>query len=95
MKYLLTLLCSLEVLDGITTHWAATKGLIREWNPLVNHIAGDWYFILMKAFGALFCSFILYRIYKRFPKIGIISTNSIVMFYGIVLLWNSYTLFRP
>jgi hypothetical protein len=95
MKYLLILSCTLEILDGITTHWAVTKGLIREWNPLVSYIAGDWYFILLKAFGSLFCALILYKIYKRFPKIGIISVNSIVMFYGIVFLWNSYALFRP
>jgi len=92
MKYLLALLCSLEILDGIFTRWAVTKGLVREWNPLVAHIAGDWHFLLLKSAGALLCVLALWSIHRYFPRVAFAGAGCVVAFYGTVLAWNSLTL---
>jgi hypothetical protein len=49
---------------------------------------------LMKIAGAFLCVFLLWLVYKRFPKISLISTSGIVIFYATVFTWNLSVLFR-
>jgi hypothetical protein len=93
MKYLVILLCSLEILDGIITHWAVTKGLVQEANPLMAHIAGNWDFLLLKVVGALLCALVLFSVHRYFPRIALTGAQSAVTFYWIVLVRNFTTLF--
>jgi hypothetical protein len=43
---------------------------------------------MLKVIGALLCVWILWLLYRRFRKIAMITTSSIVLFYGAVMLWN-------
>jgi hypothetical protein len=94
MKYLIYSLISLEVLDGAVTHWSVRRGLVQEGNPLMASIAGDWNFLILKAAGAALSAVVLWRLYQHFPRIALTVTSSIMVFYGVVLAWNSSILFN-
>jgi hypothetical protein len=89
MKYLLGLLVILVVLDGLLTQGLVNGGLAREGNPLLRPLVGEAGFIVLKVVGALLCAFILWDIYRRFPRVAIIATSCFVVAYGAIVLWNS------
>ena len=88
MKYLLSLLVTFEISDGVLTHFLISDGVAREGNPLLLPLVGETNFLILKVVGGLLCAFILWDIYKRFPKVALISTSCFVAFYGVVVLWN-------
>lgn len=88
MKYLLILLIVLVTSDGLVTQFLIKGGLAREGNPFLEPIVGETGFLILKAVGALVCAVILWDIYKRFPKVALISTSTFVLFYGVIVLWN-------
>ena len=88
MKYLLGLLIVLVTSDGLLTNILIKNGLAREGNPFLQPIVGETGFLILKAVGALLCAVILWDIYKRFPKVALVSTSSFVIFYGAIVLWN-------
>ena len=58
-------------------------------NPFLEPLVGETGFIILKAVGVLVCAFILWDIYRRFPKMAIIATWCFVVAYGAIVLWNS------
>ena len=88
MKYLIGLLIIFEIADGLLTHFLISGGLAREGNPLLQPIVGEAGFLILKVVGVLLCAVILWDIYKRFPKVALISTSCFVVFYGLIVLWN-------
>ena len=89
MKYLLSFLIVFVIADGLLTHFLIDGGIAREGNPFLQPLVGDIGFIILKAAGALICAFILWDIYRRFPKVAVIATWCFVVFYGVIVLWNS------
>jgi len=89
MKYLLATLVAFVVLDGLITELLISGGMARESNPFLQPLVGDVGFIILKIVGALICAFILWDIYKRFPKVAVIATWVAVAGYGIIVAWNS------
>jgi len=89
MKYLLATLVAFVVLDGLITELLIDGGMARESNPFLQPLVGDVGFIILKIVGALICAFILWDIYKRFPKVAVIATWVAVAGYGIIVAWNS------
>jgi hypothetical protein len=94
MKFLIPLLVVLETADGVLTYSAVGKHLVQEGNPVIQNVVGTGNFLLMKIAGAFLCAFLLWLVYKRFPKISLISTSGIVIFYATVFTWNLSVLFR-
>jgi hypothetical protein len=88
MGFLIPLLVALETADGILTYSAVSQGLVREGNPIMQNIAGTGNFLLMKIMGALLCALLLWLVYKRFPRVSLVSAACIVIFYAMVLTWN-------
>ncbi|MFC1908522.1 DUF5658 family protein [Chloroflexota bacterium] len=88
MKYLLGLLVFFVISDGFISHFLITDGLAREGNPFLQPIVGELGFLLLKIVGALLCAVILWDIYRRFPKVAIISTWCFVFIYAGIVLWN-------
>lgn len=89
MKYLLFTLVAFVVLDGLLTELLIGGGLAREGNPFLQPLVGDIGFMILKVVGALVCAFILWDIYKRFPRVAVIATWVAVAGYGIIVVWNS------
>ena len=88
MKYLLGLLIVFEISDGVLTHFLIRGGLAREGNPLLMSLVGETNFLILKVVGVLLCAVILWDIYKRLPRVALISTSCFVVFYGVIVLWN-------
>jgi hypothetical protein len=89
MKYLLGLLVAFVVLDGLITEFLIDGGLAREGNPFLEPLVGDIGFMILKVAGSLLCAFILWDIYKRFPRVAVIATWVAVAGYGAVIIWNT------
>jgi len=88
LKYLLGLLVVFEISDGVLTHFLIKDGVAREGNPFLLPLVGETNFLIIKVVGGLLCAFILWDIYKRFPRVALIATSCFVAFYGIIVLWN-------
>jgi hypothetical protein len=89
MKYLLISLVSLVVLDGILTEYLVGGGLAREGNPFLEPLVGGTGFMLLKIVGSLLCAFILWDVYRHFPKVAVIAAWVFTIFYGVVVIWNT------
>ena len=88
MKYLLTLLCGFEISDGIITQLLASNGLFVEANPLMAPVVSDGNFLILKVVGVALCALILLKLYRHFPRVTLLTTSSVVTFYGAVIGWN-------
>ena len=89
MMYLLITLVSFVVLDGLLTQYLVPKGGAREANPFLEPIVGHTGFMVLKMVGALLCTFILWDVYRRFPRVATIATWIAVIGYGIIVIWNT------
>ncbi len=88
MKYLLVLLSGLEISDGAITHFLVGNGLVQEANPLMRSIITEGNFLLLKVVGVLLSVLLLWQVYKHFPRLTLVATSSVLLFYGAVLVWN-------
>jgi hypothetical protein len=86
--YLLILMSSSKIIDGIITDYSVSRGLVREGNPLVADIITDGSFLWFKIAGALLCVLALWGLSRRFPRLTRVTTASITIFYGAVIAWN-------
>ena len=89
MKYLLGLLIIFVILDGVLTQFLVNGGLAREGNPFLQPLVGSVGFLILKAAGVLICAFILWDIYRRFPKVAVTAAWCFVVAYAGIVLWNS------
>jgi Domain of unknown function (DUF5658) len=94
MKFLVPMLILIESVDSILTYSAVGKGVVNEANPVLKSFIGTENFIFMKISGSIVSSLLLWFVYKRFPKIGVTATITILIFYLIVLTWNTVILSR-
>ncbi len=88
INVLIPLMVALESADGFFTHSAVGKNLVREGNPLMQNIAGNSSFLLLKIVGALLSALLLWIIYRRFPRASLAAATGVVVFYTAVLTWN-------
>ena len=88
MKYLLGLLTGFVISDGLLSYFLIERGLAREGNPFLVPIVGEGNFMVLKVVGAILCVIILWDIYKRFPKLALISTSCLVVICGVIVIWN-------
>ena len=88
MKYLLSLLVAFTVSDGLLTYFLVRHGLAREGNPLLLPILGEGSFLAIKMVGTVICVLILWDIYRRFPRLALITTSFFVVVYAGIVVWN-------
>ena len=88
MKYLLLSLCGFEISDGLFTDSLVGHGLVTEANSLMEPVIMAGNFLLLKVAGAIICSWLLWKVYKHFPRLAIVTASTVVTFYGAVMLWN-------
>ena len=88
MKYLLGLLILLNIADGVVTHFLVELGLGREGNPFLQGIVGQPGFMIIKVVGVIFCALILWDIYRRHPRLALVSTSCFITCYAAIMLWN-------
>ena len=88
MKYLLGLLAGFVISDGLLTYFLIGNGLAREGNPFLASIVGQGNFLVLKVVSAILAVLILWDIYRRFPRLALVSTSCFVVVYGVIVLWN-------
>ena len=93
IRYLLSALIALVILDGLISVFLVRNGLGREGNPFLEGLVGEPIFLLIKVVGVLLCAIIMWDIYKRQPKLAVISTTCFVVLYAGILFWNFLVLF--
>jgi hypothetical protein len=89
MMYLLIALVSLVILDGLLTEYLIPRGGVREANPFLEPLVGQAGFMILKTVGSLLCAFILWDVYRRFPRVGLIAAWIAIFFYGAIVIWNT------
>jgi hypothetical protein len=89
IKVLISTLAVLVVTDGLVSHFLINNGLAHEGNPLLVVLVGKWNFLIIKVVGAFVCSLILWDIYKKWPKLALISTSCFLLFYAVIVSWNT------
>ena len=82
-------LVAFVILDGVITELLLAHGLARESNPFLEPIVGQTAFMVLKTVGALVAAFILWDIYRHWPKLAIIAGWVLVSAYGVIVLWNA------
>jgi len=87
MIYLLSLLAFFIVSDGLLTHALVGNGL-REGNPLLVPLVTQGNLMVLKLVGTVVCIIILWDLYRKFPKVALITTSCFVVAYGAIVFWN-------
>lgn len=88
MNYLLALLVLFNIADAVLTHFLVQFGMAREGNPFLLPLVGEPVFIVIKIAGALLCALILWDIYRRYPRLALVSTSIFTAGYGVIVFWN-------
>ena len=83
-------LFSLVITDGIVTQYLITHGIAWELNPFLASFIDENAFLLIKAIGVLLAIAILWDISKRNYRIALAASSFFVMFYTLVVFWNTY-----
>ena len=83
-------LFSLVVTDGIITQYLITHGIAWELNPFLASFIDENVFLLVKAAGVLVAIIILWDISKRNYRIALATSSFFVIFYTLVVFWNTY-----
>lgn len=83
-------LFSLVVTDGIVTQYLITHGIAWELNPFLASFIDNNTFIFAKALGVILAISILWDISKRNYRVALVTSSLFVMFYTLVVMWNTY-----
>ncbi len=86
--YLLCLLLGLVIADGLLSNFIVQMGVGKEGNPFIQSIVGQTSFISIKLLAALIGGLILWRVFSRHPKLGLVSIMFFVVLYTAILWWN-------
>lgn len=86
--YLLCLLLGLVVVDGLLSNFIVQMGVGQEGNPFIRSIVGQTSFISIKLLAALIGGLLLWRVFIRHPKLGLVSIIFFVVLYTAILWWN-------
>lgn len=78
----------LVVADGLITNFLVGNRLGVEGNPFLQSLVGSDGFLVLKAAGVLLSAFILWDIFKRQPKLAMISSLCFVVLYTGIVFWN-------
>jgi len=88
LKYLLGLLVLFNIADGALSFFLIRLGLGKEGNPLLLELVDEPGFIIIKVVGVLLCALILWDIYRRHPRLALVSTSCFLSLYGVIVTWN-------
>jgi hypothetical protein len=86
--FLLLLLIAAVIADGLITEFLVNYGIGKELNPFLQNVLADGNLILIKIIGALLSALILEGIYRRQPKMAMVTTYFFIAVYGGIIYWN-------
>jgi hypothetical protein len=83
-------LFSLVLTDGMVTQYLITHGIAWELNPFLASFINENVFLLVKGVGVLLAIVVLWDLSKRNYRIALVTSSLFVVFYTLVVLWNTY-----
>jgi len=92
-RYLIGLLASLVVADGLISNYIMGNNFGTESNLLIESLVGQASFILLKIIAAILSAVILWKVFKQRPRLGLVSIILFVSIYTVILWWNLFTWF--
>ena len=92
-RYLIGLLASLVVADGLISNHIMSNDFGTESNLIIESIVGQTSFVLIKVIAAIVSAMILWKVFKRHPRMGLVSIILFVIIYTGILWWNLFTWF--
>ncbi len=92
-RYLIGLLASLVVADGLISNHIMSNGIGTESNLIIESIVGQTSFVLIKLTAAIVSALILWKVFKRYPRLGLVYVILFVIIYTGILWWNLFTWF--
>ena len=93
IRLLLGVLVGLVVADGLLSKFLITNRFAREGNPLLEVWVGENVFLVIKLVAAFLVAFVLWDIYKRYPRLSMVSTICFVIAYTALVFWSLYVYF--
>ena len=93
VRYLLGVLGSLVVADGIISNFVVRNGLGAEGNPYIRSIVGQTSFVFLKLAAACIGALVLWKIFRQRPRLGLVSIIFFILLYTAILWWNLTTWF--
>ncbi len=87
-RYILLLLVSLVVADGLITQFLIASGIAREGNPLLLNLLTAGNFMPIKIAGALLSGILLANMYRHQPKMALITSCCFIAVYTGIVYWN-------
>jgi hypothetical protein len=86
---LLFLVFLVQMTDASLTQSLVSAGNVIEGNPVVSGLIDAGMFLPLKIMGLLLCGFLVWFLHYRFPKVALVTTFSVLLFYCGVLVWNA------
>ena len=93
VRYLLSLLGSLVVADGLISNFIVQSGVGTEGNPFTQDIVGKTSFIFVKLSAATIGALLLWKLFKQHPRLGRVSIVLFAALYTGIVWWNLMTWF--
>lgn len=93
MIFALLLMAQFQLWDGVITHVFVRNGLAREANAFMANLVYGGDFLVFKIISVAIVALALWVIYKRFPRLAIITAAGIAVFYLGVVTWNFLVVF--
>ncbi len=91
-RYVLLLLVSLVLADGVITEYIVNSGLGTEGNPLLQDIISAGTLMPIKIATAVLSAVLLGLISQRLPKGAALVSWSFIAIYTLILYWNLVTI---
>ena len=88
MNYLLFLLTSLQLTDGVMTDILVKLNLVKEGNSLMAPLVENGSFLLLKLVGIAACILALKLLSRRYKMLAFITGTAAAVFYFGVIVWN-------
>jgi len=88
IRILLGALFAAVVADGIITMYLFHNGLAQEGNPFMVHWVVEDKLLSIKILGGLLAAIYLWNVFRRHPKVSIISTSILLTGYLFIIGWN-------
>ena len=82
------MLVLLVVADGFLTNILVGHGIAREWNPVLEQLAGKGILVAVKILGGIVCALVIWDIRRHSPKLGTIVAYATTAMYALIDIWN-------
>ena len=92
-RYLIGILACLVVADGLISNHIMSNGVGTESNLIIESIVGQTSFVLIKVIAAIISAMILWKVFKKHPRAGLVYIIFFVIIYTGILWWNLFTWF--